>query len=820
MDKQLSNEDIVELMGLLQVCCALKTQTQMYLKEEEAAAILSHIICTCPPFSTAGVRFIEVTLCVMLACPFLISIDGCENAVVRWFQWLLEKLTDFDQACGSHCSYGELLLLVSIHLREKQLEQIEDLITNTLSMRVSSSLRSGHFSSLSRLFLKVFTEEVVCSHAVSVPPTSQLSAEVKGYLPVHCIHQLIRMRNFRKYNISIKDWIYKQLLVISEPLHPTLPPLMQEFVNSVLVSAITTTPRSSGYGSATGTTTSKNHLPFSAEEVLSVFERDPETYACKFPIPSQLLMLYYLLLYQDCFLTNLKPLLMHGAGGGSGRGQEVPRAYSPKVLTQIPMKYLLDHARRFQGRYATLYPTLLKLTAMQFPQLCLVCEWMTEKREIAACDDDALVKRLDIPCDGRQQVLKVSKKITPQSALSVLQRVNSSPSQVVLLLTHLSSLPPSSLVPYTPCVMSSLPLLLHSPSTSRVAQGLVLTLWTKLNTIIPRRLWLETVNALRPPQMLTMQPYSHQDIAMDPLIVLRCDPRALRCPSVFDLVLRCLAAYMSTAKTWLHEQSHLQACMATARPDSASSGSHMTKQERDEMCIALSATQESAIIQLMLEICLPNQDDRKLEASFGSQLTPLREIRCLVCSYLHHTFIDEPSLAKLVHFQGYPPELLPMMVAGIPSMHICLDFIPELLAQPRTERQIFGIQLAAHVIRQYPVPESMGIAKDIFQRLRVVSVEVSPKTREQYFLSVLPCVSLLCHTFPPLCSDATELLVHLTKLCKPEGGPLAPVLPTARDWGDTNTSTATTATVAGSGEISLIQAIKNTFSELVVFITA
>ena len=50
-------------------------------------------------------------------------------------------------------------------------------------------------------------------------------------------------------------------------------------------------------------------------------------------------------------------------------------------MTKIPMKYLLDYARRYQHKYATLYPTLLKLTAMQFPHLCLVCEWMTEKRE-------------------------------------------------------------------------------------------------------------------------------------------------------------------------------------------------------------------------------------------------------------------------------------------------------------------------------------------------------------------------------------------------------------------------------------------------------
>ena len=62
-----------------------------------------------------------------------------------------------------------------------------------------------------------------------------------------------------------------------------------------------------------------------------------------------------------------------------------------------------------------------------------------------------------------------------------------------------------------------------------------------------------------------------------------------------------------------------------------------------------------------------------------------------MCSYLHQTFIAEPSLVKLVHFQGYPPELLPMMASGVPSMHICLDFIPELLGQPQTEKQVYNL---------------------------------------------------------------------------------------------------------------------------------
>ena len=54
------------------------------------------------------------------------------------------------------------------------------------------------------LFVVVVVLQVVSSHAVSVPPTRGLNGDMKGYLPVHCIHQLIKMKNFRKYNISIK----------------------------------------------------------------------------------------------------------------------------------------------------------------------------------------------------------------------------------------------------------------------------------------------------------------------------------------------------------------------------------------------------------------------------------------------------------------------------------------------------------------------------------------------------------------------------------------------------------------------------------------
>lgn len=61
--------------------------------------------------------------------------------------------------------------------------------------------------------------------------------------------------------------------------------------------------------------------------------------------------------------------------------------------------------------------------------------------------------------------------------------------------------------------------------------------------------------------------------------------------------------------------------------------------------------------------------------------------------------------------QGYPCDLLPVSVPGIPSMHICLDFIPELLSQPSLDKQIFAVDLISYLSIQYALPKSMSVAR-------------------------------------------------------------------------------------------------------------
>ena len=80
---------------------------------------------------------------------------------------------------------------------------------------------------------------------------------------------------------------------------------------------------------------------------------------------------------------------------------------------------------------------------------------------------------------------------------------------------------------------------------------------------------------------------------------------------MFEMVLRVLAAYTSASRAWLTEQAHVQTCMAAVGRE-GSSGRQVSPQEREELRIALTAAQESAAIQLLLEACLPTQEDRKV----------------------------------------------------------------------------------------------------------------------------------------------------------------------------------------------------------------
>ncbi|XP_065055164.1 LOW QUALITY PROTEIN: integrator complex subunit 2-like [Rhopilema esculentum] len=731
VDAQVIGGDIPKGIALMRLYCALKGMVGYKISNEESEAFLKLITCH-PPGTAGGVRFVCAGLSSLLACTFIISYPEREEKATQWIEWLCAHQAEFGHSAAVSSSFGEMLLLIAIHFHSNNLEAIVDLVTSTLSMK----LRPGSLTKMKILFTQqLFPEKVAAEHVLTVPVTKNLNAHLSGFLPVHCVHQLLKSRVFSKHKVDVKDWVYSQICTASAPLHPLMVPLIEAFVHAIIQ------PIQIGK-------TGKHHKTanldrFSEESLFNIFAKDRSDLSLTCETSSFLLMLFYTMLYQDCLLTNMATLL---------NDPKRPMEYSAALYNLMPIKQLLLTARENQHNYEDLYPPLLRLVSKSYPHLCLVEDYMFE--------EEVKEEKSVFLAEHKSQLSLFNAQVCCNDQLrSVLKDADTAWPKTVLVLSKLVLLRPNQLVEYADALVDSFPFLLKS-SVPRKVQSLCSAIWYKLNTVIPRRLWLRTVNALSQAQATgsKAQPYTDEEITKDPLVILRCDRRLFRCTPLFDVVLRILSAYMDASRAFLahHLQSPLPPVNRTIQ---SSSNSEI---EREELKSALISAQESAIVQILLEMCLLTEEERKL-SSTGIMCT-IREIQCRVCCFLHQVFITDPNMVKLVHFQGYPPDLLSVTVAGVPSMHICLDFIPELLNMPQLEKQLFAVQLLSFLALQYPIPKCLSVAKHAVNRLTSLCAALPARTRRRFFLPVLPCLVRFSNAFPPLRQDATELLIILGNL--------------------------------------------------------
>ncbi|OQR68982.1 integrator complex subunit 2-like [Tropilaelaps mercedesae] len=684
---------IVEMNGLIRLYSALKV-AGMRFSDDENQILLQVVTCRCQP-TPAGVRFVCLSVSMLLSCPTLIATQEFERQALEYLRYLVSQAQE---------GVAELLLLVAIHFHANQLGAIAELVCTTLAMRVA--VRPNSLAKMRSLFIaELFTEQVVTAHAIRVPVTPRLNADVTGFLPVHCVYQLLKSRSFSKQRVSIKDWVYRQLLEATTPLHPILPSLIEVYVHSVL----------SPVGEST-------HQPLTDAEVISASKSsgsNTEILPC-------LLMLYYLLLYEDVRLANIRQLQ------GSSKGRKV-KTYSADLITRLPIRYLVQQTQQEQRKYAGLFAPLLRLLAHQFPHLCMTEDWLLSETTGSTLTTSTARK-------PPTAVMKLTKFVTPESLDESLSRVETCPIGATSQLAHVLQLELSELWPFAAPLVSALPGLI-SPTMPRQVVEKARALWFRLNQVYPRRLWVLTVNAFRPTEKVTLD-----ELIMDPLHVLRCDPAVLRCAVTLEIVLHMLRALLAASRTQLSLQ-----LAENCAPDAASAN------DRDELRVALVAAQESAAVQILLEICLASGDEGLLSST--------RECRTLVCSQLHQMFIADPQLVHLVHYQGYPSALLPMTVSLVPSMHICLDFIPELLAQPQLDKQVFAIELTSYLCLQHAIPRSLSIARLCITVANTLLGVLPSSRRPQLFLPALPALVRMCRAFPPLSEDVAILLLQLAKVC-------------------------------------------------------
>jgi len=679
-----------ESLALLRLFTALRGIAGMKFSEEEIK-LLVNLITRRPPPSPQGVRLVSTGLSILIACNSLIGQPQLEKSATAWIRWLV----DWGQ------SPGEMLLLSAIHFHAGQLSAVADLVCQTLGIKMT--VRTNGMTRIKQIFTQeIFTEVVVAQHAVKVPVTIQLSSTLPGFLPVHCIHQLLKSRVFSKHKVSIKPWIYKQICNSCAPLHPVLPPLIEAYVSSILIPS-----------SARATTDHLNE-PLSESEIRSVFSPpmfslDRSGQVSSSGYTAQLCILYYILLYEDIRLS-LPPT--------SSRQPSLPRArYSAELLSELPLKFLLGQAERLQGKFEGLFPALLRLATTHFPHLCLVEDWLRPDHTPAPS-------------------VTTSKLPSSSQLATALIAASSCPASANLYLRQLLSLPPRVAWQFCSTLVSNIGTILGE-GVPRHTQELYKAVWLRLNTVYPRQLWLLTVNSLTTPPAITQE-----ELALDPLAVLRCDERVFRTGSILHIVLYMLKACLAASRTRLSQYL----------VDQQPSASGLLDTEREELRNSLVLTQESAAIQILLECC---QEDLEEE---GGRLKEVQETQSQVCCYLHQAFIEDTNLAKLVHFQGYPHSLLPVTTAGVPSMFICLDTAPELLSQPSLEKQVFAVDLISHLAVVCAMPKSLSTARLAVNAVWTLLGVLAAREREQLLKPTLPALARMCRAFPPLVEDCIQLL--------------------------------------------------------------
>ena len=104
---------------------------------------------------------------------------------------------------------------------------------------------------------------MVAEHALTVPVTKNLNGNLRTFLPIHCVYQLLKSRVFTKHNIPVKEWLFKQLLNCGRPVHPLLMHVLKAYVhaivNTINVSKLAKQQKMSALD------------PFDEEQVMAVF---------------------------------------------------------------------------------------------------------------------------------------------------------------------------------------------------------------------------------------------------------------------------------------------------------------------------------------------------------------------------------------------------------------------------------------------------------------------------------------------------------------------------------------------------------------------
>lgn len=143
-------------------------------------------------------------------------------------------------------------------------------------------------------------------------------------------------------------------------------------------------------------------------------------------------------------------------------------------MSELPIKYLLNHAQKDQSSYSALFGPLLKLLATHFPHLTLVEDWM----------DDMSIKPS-----------KKNVYVSEYTVSEAFGNIETNPAKCAKVMQQLLLKEAIDIWPFAE-IFTQFARNFLGKEVPRYLQDLYKDVWFRLNTVLPRRLWVLTVKNL------------------------------------------------------------------------------------------------------------------------------------------------------------------------------------------------------------------------------------------------------------------------------------------------------------------------------------
>ncbi|RIA84404.1 integrator complex subunit 2-domain-containing protein [Glomus cerebriforme] len=593
----------------------------------------------------------------------------------------------------------QLFLIFAYLFRTNQLDQISKMCISTLAMDVEIS-GYGLVELKNATKDTLFSEAVLAKSALEIEPDTfeglGLAKDPRD-IAFNVVYVMLKGGVFHKGKIDIKPWIVRQITQATTPIHSQLGPLIKAYTSSIF----------DIYGVAYPSyPTPMNKIQ---EFYIFTFFREKIDKIS----PAHCLLFYYVLQFNTIARER------KSVGGQASLQKTIYSSnspYSSDLMESIPVRRILIEAEKCDNglAYRNIYPELLGLVASNYPEIFDIENLLTE--------EDRLSK------SSRQ-----NQSVVKNFVQMVISNLTENPEEAISALKSLESMEPEDLsIQCNRLVLDSLPRIIHHMN--------------------PHEASLLFINATRGQEDQGIR-FTESQLMMDPLLVIRCDPKVFRCPPIFKIFIKVLKFYMRGSRSRL---SRFQ-----QQDENEYLKDRFTLEKMDKLILI----QEISLMKILLEICETNQEDL-------NNPDVLEEIRNITFSFLHELFIENTMLCRELHFEGYSFELIPLTTRKIESMHMCINFAPELIKdESNPKRQLFGLFLGSQLCEVWPMEQTYKLAKEhIIEKIKESSLKTNEKTLSKEAMKILPILVLIFNVFQNLRNEVVRILRALEEKFRPHKG--------------------------------------------------